>query len=99
MQATKPKEEQEPPKEQPCIFGKAIVEFCPVRKQLAITRANEPDISKWIKPQNRDKWFDHAENLLDKMTSDMYYEYNTLVSFCDVCPFLVVYLSKNANNP
>ncbi len=97
MQKTEVKEEKEAPKDQPCIFGETIIKLCPVRKDLAIAKSKESDISKWVKPRHLqiEKFFDNAEELLDKMTGDLYYEYTTLVDFYGVCPFLVQYLNRN----
>jgi len=99
LQKIEVKEEKEVPKDQPCIFGENIINLCPVRKDLAIAKSKESDISKWVKPNSQDKFFDNANELLDKMTSDLYYEYTTLVDFCGVCPILTLYLVKNSNKP
>ena len=84
-------EQQEVKKDKPCIFGSTIVSTCLVRKELAELKG--PDLSKWIK--SSEKIFDEAEKLIEKFTDRLGYEYNTLVSFCDVCPFLQIYLEKN----
>jgi len=99
LQKTEVKEEKEAPKDQPCIFGETIIKLCPVRKDLAVAKSKESEISKWVKPNSRDKFFDNADELLDKMTSDVYYEYTTLVDFCGVCPILTLHLVEKGNNP
>jgi len=81
----------ETPKDLPCIFGKDICEKCPVRKD--ITERQNPEISKWVKPTN--KMLDGATELINMFTDAMSMQYGTLASFCDVCPFLTMYIEKN----
>ena len=85
-----PVDPEEVPKDLPCIFGKEICEKCPVRKDI-IERQN-PEINKWLKPAN--KMIDEASQLVNKFTHAMSMQYGTLASFCDVCPFLQIYISN-----
>ena len=74
------------------MYGDEIRKKCPVRTEL--TKNSSPDISKWVKPNNK-TIFDEAEKLLDKMV-DMN---NALVSFCELCPFLLAYIEKHSTHP
>ena len=85
-------EQEEVRKDKPCIFSNIVTSMCPVRKELAELKG--PDLSKWIK--SSEKMFDEAEKLIEKFTDRLGYEYNTLVSFCDVCPFLQIYINHMA---
>ena len=80
------------PKEPSCMYGKEIHKKCSVRIELA--KSSSPDISKWVKPKNN-AVFDEAEKLLDKMVDVN----NALVSFCELCPFIALYMEKRLNHP
>jgi len=72
-----------------CIFGKEIHKECPVRKELS-QRAGK-DLSKWIKPKHGDE----IEELFNRLEQALNLEYTTLAAFCDVCPFLSLYISDH----
>jgi len=84
-------EETKQEADKPCIFGKDIMELCPVRKDISANKS--PDISKWVKPSV--KALDEASKLVDMLTDAMAFEYSTLADFCHVCPFLAVYVEKH----
>ena len=84
-------EQMEILKDLPCIFGKDICEKCPVRKD--ITERQRPEMSKWIKPTS--KVLDEASQLVNMFTDAMSMQYGTLASFCDICPFLQIYVEKH----
>jgi len=91
-QETKPPlDSEEVSKDLPCIFGKEICEKCPVRKD--ITEHQNPEISKWVKPAN--KMMDGASELVNMFTDAMSMQFGTLASFCDICPFLIIYIEKH----
>ncbi len=79
-------------KEPSCMYGEEIRKKCTVRIELA--KGSSPDISKWIKP-SKNEIFDEAEKLLDKMVDVN----NALVSFCELCPFLLAYIEKQHPHP
>jgi len=79
-------------KEQPCMYGKEIRDKCSVRTEL--TKGNSTDINKWVKPKNNNV-FDEAEILIEKMININ----NALVSFCEMCPFLALYMDQHLKNP
>ncbi len=80
------------PKETPCMYGKEIREKCTVRIELS--KGSSSDISKWVKPKNNTV-FDDAEKIIDVMGNVN----NALVSFCELCPYLALYMDKQSNNP
>jgi hypothetical protein len=90
VQATEPKEIET--KEVTCIYGKEIRDKCTVRTELA--KNNSPEINKYIKPKNGTV-FDEAEEIFENMINVN----NTLISFCEMCPFLAIYMGKHLNPP
>jgi hypothetical protein len=72
------------------MYGKEIRENCSVRAELAKGNSS-PDINKWIKPKNGID-FDDAEVLIEKIFTLN----NTLISFCELCPFLALYMEKQS---
>jgi len=63
-----------------CIFGKEVHKQCPVRTELG--KQAKKDLHKWIKPKSHA--FGEIEELLDRLTEALNYEYGTLANFCDV---------------
>ena len=86
-----PPDSEEVPENLPCIFGKEICQQCQVRKDIAEHKIS--GISKWVKPS--DKILDGADELVHMFTDAMSMQYGILSSFCDVCPFLGIYIHKN----
>lgn len=85
-----PLDSEDTPKDLPCIFGKEICSKCPVRKD--INEHKNPDISKYIRP--REKMLDGADEIINMFTDALSMQYGTLSSFCDVCPFLTIFINN-----
>lgn len=76
--------------EHPCIYGKELHEHCPVRAELG--KRQKFDLSKWIKPKA--KILEEADELIQRFTDALNYEYNALSNFCISCPFAEIYVEK-----
>jgi hypothetical protein len=74
------------------MYGEEIRKKCSVRLELG--KSGSPDISKWVKPKNGSV-FDEADMIIEKMINVN----NALVSFCELCPHLVLYMEKHSNSP
>lgn len=70
------------------MFGEEIREKCTVRMELA--KESSVDINKWVKPQ--DPTYDGVGQLLEQMGAIN----NALVTFCDMCPHLTLYMERNS---
>lgn len=82
----------EEPKELPCIYGSEIRKVCSVRQETQKNMSS--DISKWIKPNMKDEHLRDISGMMDRMASML--TSTNLDRFCDVCPWLEIYLAKHS---